>query len=102
MFRNALEKIKIVLGWVRNHKYIFVTLVFLAIILVLDDNNVIGHIKNRAVINELTSEIKAMEADYINVQTKLNLYTGKDLGVMEDEARKRGSLKKNEEAFIIK
>ena len=74
---------------------------FLAIIFVLDDNNLIRQIKNRATINELTSDIKAMETDSTNIQTKLNLYTGKDLGVMEDEARKRGSLKKDEEAFII-
>jgi hypothetical protein len=101
MYRNALEKIKFLLQWIRNHKYIFVTLVFLAIIFVLDDNNLIRQIKNRATINELTSDIKAMETDSTNIQTKLNLYTGKDLGVMEDEARKRGSLKKDEEAFII-
>ena len=102
MFHNVWEKIKIVLKWIRNHKYIFVTSVFLAIILVLDDNNVIGHIRNRTTINELTNEIKVMEADSVNTQNKLDLYTVGDLGVMEDEARKRGALKKNEEAFIIK
>ena len=97
-----VEKIKIVFKWIKNHKYIFVTLVFLAIILVLDDNNVIGHIRNRTTINRLTSEIEKMEADSINTQNKQNLYTIGDLGVMEDEARKRGALKNDEEAFYIK
>ena len=102
MFRKVVEKIKIVFKWIKNHKYIFVTLVFLAIILVLDDNNVIGHIRNRTTINRLTSEIEKMEADSINTQNKQNLYTIGDLGVMEDEARKRGALKNDEEAFYIK
>ena len=60
------------------------------------------HDSGRTTINELTNEIKVMEEGFVNAQNKLDLYTGGDLGVMEDEARKRGALKYVEEAFIIK
>ena len=60
------------------------------------------HEKNRKAIERLVNEVECMRNDSINIQTKLNLYTGKNLGVLEAEARKRGSLKKDEEAFIIK
>ena len=102
MRQKFFEKIKIVLELIRKHKYIFVTLVFLAIIFVFGENNVFGLVRNHATINELTNEIKSMEADSADVQNKLKLYTDGNLEVLEDEARKRGLLKKDEEAFIIK
>lgn len=102
MRTKFFEKIKVVLKWIRNHKYMFVTVVFLAIILVIDDNNMISHMKNRTLINELTNEIKSMEMDSVAIQTKLRLYTENDSDVIGDEARKRGLLKAGEDAFIIK
>lgn len=102
MHRRIFEKIKIVFHWIKNHKYIFVTLVFLAIILVIDDNNMIGHIRNRTTINRLKNEIESMETDSAFVQNKLDQFMGDDVEVFEDEARNRGWLKSDEEAFIIK
>jgi cell division protein FtsL len=102
MYSKVLEKIKVVLGWIKKHKYIFVTLVFLAIILVIDDNSLISHMRNRAVIDDLETEIKSMEADSADIQTKLKLYTADNPEVIEDEARKRGLLLKNEDAYIIR
>ena len=63
MYSKVLEKIKVVLGWIKKHKYIFVTLVFLAIILVIDDNSLISHMRNRAVIDDLETEIKQVVKD---------------------------------------
>jgi hypothetical protein len=43
-----------------------------------------------------------MEADSAFVQNKLDQFMGDDVEVFEDEARNRGWLKSDEEAFIIK
>ena len=67
-----------------------------------EQNNMINHKRNRAVIDELISEIKSMEVDSADIKTKLELYTADNPGVIEDEARKRGLLKKNEDVYIIK
>jgi hypothetical protein len=66
-----------------------------------DDNNMIGHVRNRATINKLTDEINAMKADSAFVQNKLDQFMGNDVEVFEDEARSRGWLKSDEEVFII-
>lgn len=97
-----LDKLKSVWQWVVGHKYLFVTIVFLFIIIVIDDNNMISHIRNNAVISELNEEIRAMEADSAEVQAKLKLYTDGDLSVIEDVAREQGLIKENEDIYIIK
>ena len=91
-----------VFRWIRNHKYIFVTLVFFAIIFLLDDNNLMRHMKNRSVINKLSSEIKEMEADSVNLEMKLRLYTDGNPEVIENVARENGLFKENEDVYIIK
>ena len=102
MRTKVFDRIKALFNWIKNHKYIFVTIVFLAIIIVVDDNNMISHIKNKATIDKLTDEIREMEADSAEVQDKLKLYTDGDLSVIEDVARAQGLIKKNEDIYIIK
>lgn len=102
MRTKVFDRIKALLNWIKNHKYIFVTIVFLAIIIVVDDNNMISHIKNKATIDKLTDEIREMEADSAEVQDKLKLYTDGDLSVIEDVARAQGLIKKDEDIYIIK
>ena len=102
MRTKVFDRIKALFNWIKNHKYIFVTIVFLAIIIVVDDNNMISHIKNKATIDKLTDEIREMEADSAEVQDKLKLYTDGDLSVIEDVARVQGLIKKDEDIYIIK
>ena len=99
---GILDKFKSVGRWIVGHKYLFVTIVFLAIIVVIDDNNMISHIKNNAVIADLNEEIRAMEADSAEIQEKLKLYTDGDLSVIEDVAREQGLIKEDEDIYIIK
>lgn len=102
MRTKVFDRIKALINWIKNHKYIFVTIVFLTIIIVVDDNNMISHIKNKATIDKLTDEIREMEADSAEVQDKLKLYTDGDLSVIEDVARAQGLIKKDEDIYIIK
>lgn len=102
MQQKILDRLKAAANWIKNHKYIFVTIVFLAIIILIDDNNMISHIKNQKTISDLNNEIEAMEADSAAIEAKLKLYTDGDLSTIEDVAREQGLLKENEEVFIIK
>ena len=97
------KKIKPVIDWVIKHKYLSVTIVFLLIIVVIDDNNMFKHFKNQATIAELENEIAAMKrdsAEIVNRQNQLD-FMG-DVKVIEDLAREKyGMHKDNEDVFVI-
>lgn len=80
-----------------------VTVVFLLIIFVFDDNNMFKHYKNQHVISELEDEIAAMKrdsAEIINRQLQLD-FRG-DVEVIEELAREKyGMQKTNEDVFVI-
>ena len=98
---KILDKIKSAVKWVWQRKYLSATIVFLLIIILFDDNNLISHIRNNTVINGLNEEIKEMEADSAEVQAKMRLYTNRDSSVMEEIAHEQGLKKANEDIFII-
>ncbi|MBO5865049.1 MAG: septum formation initiator family protein [Bacteroidaceae bacterium] len=102
MSLKIVDKLKLVLKWIKGHKYLSVTLVFLVIIIIVDDNNMISHIRNSSTIANLNDEIRRMEADSAEIQAKLERYTDGDISVIEDVAREQGLVKKNEDIFIIK
>ena len=99
-----LKKLMRVINWIRQHKYISVTIVFLLIILVFDDNNLIKHYRNQHAIAELEREIEDMKKDSVEIikkQQQLD-YKG-DIKAIEDLAREKyGMHKENEEVFVIK
>lgn len=98
-----LKKILTLLHWVKRHKYLAVTLVFLLIVVVIDDNNMFKHYKNQRIISELEEEIETMKrdsAEIVNRQNQLD-YRG-DVTVIEDLAREKyGMHKDDEEVFVI-
>ena len=98
-----IKKILPVLHWVKRHKYLAVTLVFLLIIVVIDDNNMFKHYKNQRIISELEEEIETMKrdsAEIVNRQKQLD-YRG-NVKVIEDIAREKyGMHKANEDVFVI-
>lgn len=99
---KIVDKLKSVGKWIVDHKYLSATIVFLVIIVLVDDNNMIRHIRNNATIATLNDEIREMEADSADIQAKLKLYTDGDLSVIEDVAREQGMVKDNEDIYIIK
>ena len=98
-----LKKIIPLLSWIKRHKYLSVTIVFVLIIVVIDDNNMFKHFKNQAVIAELEDEIAMMKRDsveIINRQAQLD-FRG-DVEAIEDLAREKyGMHKDNEDVFVI-
>ena len=98
-----LKKFLSVLHWLKEHKYLTVTIVFLFIVIVVDDNNMFKYYKNRRVISELEEEIATMRrdsAEIVNRQNQLD-YRG-DVKVIEDIAREKyGMHKDDEDVFVI-
>ena len=89
--------------WIKRHKYLTVTIVFLLIILVIDDNNMFKHYKNQSIIAELEDEIAAMKRDSVEIVNRQNQldYRG-DVKVIETLAREKyGMHKDNEDVFVI-
>ena len=64
------SKYSIAIQWVRNHKYLFVTIIFLLIVIIFDDNSMIMHFRNQSKINALEDEIAVMLRDSLEVERK--------------------------------
>lgn len=98
------KRIRPAIDWVKRHKYISVTIVFLLIILFVDDKNMIKHISNQQTISELEDEIAEMKrdsAEIVRMQSQID-YRG-DVKAIENIAREKyGMQKDNEDVFIIK
>ncbi len=95
------DSIATCLKWVINHKYWFVTLAFVAIMMFFDKHNLIEHFKNQR-------EIAALKADNTELKEQLNdlrhrsQELHKDVAIMEKVARERyGMHKDGEEVFIV-
>lgn len=87
--------------WIAKHKYLFVTLGFLAIMIVFDENNLIKHIQNQREIVSLKSEIEDLQQQHDNLDKKLH-ELDRDAYMMEKVARdKYGMHLDNEDVFIM-
>ena len=103
MFSRISSRIMPLLNWIRRHKYISVTAVFLVIIFVVDDNSILKHFDNRRTISMLEDEIEQMKRDSaVLMQKQEQLERNCDVVVVEKLARdKYGMHKDNEEVFIV-
>lgn len=87
--------------WIFRHKYLFVTLAFLLIIVLFDENNLIKHIQNQREIVQIKSEIEELKEQHDDLTLKLH-ELDKDVDVMEKVARdKYGMHLENEDVFIM-
>ncbi len=95
------DSIRDAFNWITRHKYLFVTIAFVAIIVLFDENNMLKHIKNRRDISKLESEISTMQKEYADVQQRLQ-ELDKDTDIMEKVAREKyGMHLEGEDIFII-
>ena len=87
--------------WIKKHKYMFVTIMFVIIIVFLDENNFMKHIQNKREIAALESEKKELQKKYDELTNKLDELEA-DPVLIEKIARERyGMHKPNEEVFIF-
>ena len=59
-----------IFNWIRSHKYLFVTIIFLVIVVLIDDKSMIKHFENRHKIAALEKEIAQMKRDSLEIERK--------------------------------
>lgn len=95
------DSIAEIFKWIGRHKYMFVTLAFLAIIVVFDENNLLKHIQNKREISQLKSDIEELAEQHDELEKKLR-ELDTDVYIMEKVAREKyGMHLENEDVFII-
>lgn len=87
--------------WVKNHKYLFVTIAFLLILVFFDENNMIKHFRNNREIAALKAENEQLKNSIDDLKQRVK-ELNKDPEVTEKVAREKyGMLKEGEELFIV-
>lgn len=95
------DSIATLFKWVMNHKYLFVTLAFVVIIVFFDKHNLIEHFKNQREIAALKAENKELKEQLDDLKHRSE-ELHKDVAIMEKVARERyGMHKDGEEVFIV-
>lgn len=83
-----------------NNKYIIVTLIFVVIILFVDQNNIFNQIKNQRRLNKAKKQVESYEDGIKGQQEVLdNLY--KDSALMERIAREKYMMKRDNEVIYV-
>lgn len=95
------NKLQTVWAFMRNHKYACVTLIFLLIIGVLDENSLLSRYHNLKQIREMKAEIRRYTEKYEYDTQRLNEMTTQP-GAVKRIAREQYFMKnENEDVFVI-
>ena len=90
-----------IINWISKHKYLFVTLTFLVIIVIFDENSLLKHFQYQREIMSLKSEYKDLKEQHDDLVIKLN-ELDTDAAEMEKIARDKYDMQlENEDIFII-
>lgn len=96
------DSIAVLFKWVLNHKYLFVTIAFVAIMVFFDKHNLIEHFKNQREIVSLKAENRELKEQLDELRYRSD-ELHKDVAIMEKVAREKyGMHKEGEEVFIVK
>lgn len=100
---SFFSKLTSALDWIRNHKYLFVTIIFLVIVILIDDKSMIKHFENRHKIATLEEEIAQMKRDSIEIEQKNSkIGPNGDIHEIEKICRDKYNMHtKDEDVFII-
>ena len=96
-----MSKLKSVWTYIRQHKYLITILVFLLIIVFLDENSLIQRAKHQREINALKTEIEKYRKQY-EEDTEMLKELEENPEALEKIAREKYFMKKsNEDIFIF-
>ena len=96
-----MSKLKTVWTYIRQHKYLITLLVFLLIIVFLDENSLIQRAKHQREINALKTEIEKYRKQY-EEDTEMLKELEENPEALEKIAREKYFMKKpNEDIFIF-
>lgn len=95
-----MEKVKKIWGFIGN-KYVLVALIFAAILLVIDENNVFQQAKTYRELTDIEDEIE-MQSRHIEEQRDVLKHLSNDSVLLEKIAREEYMMKRiNEDIYII-
>lgn len=95
-----MSKLFKVWAYISRHKYFITIVIFLVIIVFLDENNLIRRAKHRKEINELTSEIQKYRSQYeADTRTLEELMNNPE--ALEKVAREKYLMKRPDEDIFI-
>lgn len=97
------EKISKIFSWIVKHKYLAVTIIFLLIVVLIDDKSMIKHYENRHKIATLEDEIAQMKRDSLELERKNSkIGPNGDLKEIEKICRDKYNMHtEHEDVFII-
>ena len=95
-----MSKLLTVWTYIRQHKYLITIVLFLVIIVFLDENSLIQRAKQRQEINELTAEIEKYRKQYEEDTRTLKELTDNP-EALEKIAREKYFMKKPDEDIFI-
>lgn len=96
-----MSKLLTVWKYIRQHKYLITIVIFLIIIIFLDENNLLRRAQHKYEISELKSEIERYRDQYEH-DTKLLEELSNNPEALEKIAREKYLMKKpNEDIFIF-
>ena len=100
---SFFSKIMVPLRWIINHKYLFVTVVFLTIVLLIDDKSMLQRIGCQNKIADLNAQIEEMTRDSIEIEARNSrLEEAGNLYDVEKLAREKYSMHTpQEEIYVI-
>ena len=100
---SIFSKLTPLVKWIGNHKYMFVTIIFLVIVVLFDDKSMIKHFENRHKITTLEKEIAQMQRDSIETELKNSkIGPNGDIHEIEKICRDKYNMHtKDEDVFII-
>lgn len=99
-FCFAMEKLKKIWGLIGN-KYVLAALIFAAVLLVIDENNVFQQAKTYRELTDIEDEIE-MQGRHIEEQRDILRHLAGDSVLLEKIAREKYMMKKqNEEIYVI-
>jgi hypothetical protein len=103
MFGKIKGYVSVSFQWIKQHKYLVVSIVFFVIVFLIDDNSMVGHISNQRKIDELESEIARMRKDSAKIMLlQSQLEENGDISEVERMGRAKYDMHKdNEDIFII-
>ncbi|KAA6324789.1 Cell division protein FtsL [termite gut metagenome] len=98
---KIVNKLVAILRFIRKHKYISTTVVFVVFITFIDENNLIHRIKQNREIGQLRGKIEIYKKEYDESTRQLNELT-ENPEIIEKIAREKYLMKKpNEDIYIF-
>ena len=96
-----MSKLLTIWNYIRQHKYLITIVIFLIIIIFLDENNLLRRAQHKYEISELKSEIERYREQYEH-DTKMLEELSNNPEALEKIAREKYLMKKpNEDIFIF-